>query len=162
MLSEPASSGSYAEVERLLQTESVAQLDLDVALRKAVYGEHEAVVRLLLDRGADPNFIADGLWSALLIAVEQMNEPLVRLLVSRGADVNLACDGWSPLHNAVDIDADSAWQAQTPAVPTMTRLLLELGAKPIGLDRSGRSAKDIAREYEFNEAIELLDRYGAK
>ncbi len=49
---------------------------------------HEAVVKLLLDRGANIESSNRGMRTALLEAVEQQNEAVVRLLVKRGADVN--------------------------------------------------------------------------
>lgn len=143
----------------MLQEHSLPQQELDEALRRAAYHEHEAVVELLLSYGADPNSIVDGSWSALILAIEQQNENIVRLLARRGANVDLACEGWSPLHNAVDIDADSAQQAQVPPQPVMTRLLLELGANPTAVDREGQRAVDIARAYNFTEAVELLVRH---
>jgi ankyrin repeat protein len=61
------------------------------ALMGAAEGGHEAVVRLLVNRGADVNAKKDddhGEETALMGAAEGGHEAVVRLLVDHGADVN--------------------------------------------------------------------------
>ncbi len=63
------------------------------ALHYAVGGAHADVVRLLLDRGADPNVRDDGDNAIpLCFACEQNDFEIIRLLVEHGADVNSSGD----------------------------------------------------------------------
>ena len=63
------------------------------ALHYAVGGSHADVVRLLLDRGADPNLRDDGDNAIpLCFACEKDDLEIVRLLVEHGADVNSTGD----------------------------------------------------------------------
>ena len=82
----------------------------------ALYSE-PAVVRLLLDRGADPNLKNDAGATALMWALEDLEK--TRLLVDHGADVNaLSGDGRTPLMIAAN---------QFGAAPVV-QLLLDHGA----------------------------------
>ena len=63
------------------------------ALHYAVGGSHANVVRVLLDRGADPNVRDDGDNAIpLCFACEKNDLEIVRLLVEHGADVNSTGD----------------------------------------------------------------------
>ncbi|KAH8670055.1 ankyrin repeat-containing domain protein [Ilyonectria robusta] len=82
----------------------------------AVSGGKEAVVRLLLDNGADVN--SERSWfRPLTTAAERGNEAMVRLLLDNGADVNPGGTTTSPLSAAAG-DGHEA----------VVRLLLENGA----------------------------------
>ena len=57
------------------------------ALHQAVFGNQEAAVRLLLDRGADPNIRCEGdNATPLHFAAEKQHFPIIRLLIEHGAD----------------------------------------------------------------------------
>jgi ankyrin repeat protein len=57
------------------------------ALHQAVFGRQKAAMRLLLERGADPNIRCEGDNAyPLHFAAEQQNLPLIRLLVEAGGD----------------------------------------------------------------------------
>jgi len=57
------------------------------ALHQAVFGKSEAAVKLLLDRGANPNIRCEGDNAyPLHFAVEKHLFPIIRLLVEHGAD----------------------------------------------------------------------------
>jgi ankyrin repeat protein len=56
--------------------------------RRLAFGGNEAVVRLLIDRGADVNTQGGVHRNALQAAALKGDEAVVRLLVDRGADVN--------------------------------------------------------------------------
>jgi ankyrin repeat protein len=160
MLTQYVRSGAYDEVAELLRSSPARQEDLDNSLAVAAKYGHERLVGLLIQHGADPNAQPSRHMPALFCAVEQENLAIVRLLVERGADVNLQPDGdWTPLHNAVDIEGDGAWQTRQPATADLTRLLLELGADPDRVDAKGRRPIDLAREYEHVEAIKVLEQY---
>lgn len=81
-------------------------------------------VRGWLDRGLDPDLLADRIGTGLMIAAWEGNLPMMELFVARGADVNAA--------NAKDETALmlAAWKGQLAAV----RWLLERGAR---LNRTG-------------------------
>ena len=87
-----------------------------LALRAAVERCHDAVVRLLLERGADPAWPD---WdaprgAALHEAARQGNEAIVRLLLDRGADPN----------GFVNASGNAVFVAKTPQI---RRLLIERG-----------------------------------
>lgn len=58
------------------------------ALMLAAYNDHGAVAKLLLDKGADPNFAGAG-HTALHLAVARKNGALVEQLLARGAKPNV-------------------------------------------------------------------------
>ena len=78
-----------------------------------------AQVREWLNRGLDPDFVADRIGTGLMIAAWRGDIPMMELLVSRGADVNKA--------NALGERAimHAAWQGRAAAV----KWLLAKGAR---------------------------------
>ncbi len=78
------------------------------ALHYAVGGSHESIVRLLLERGADPNVRDDGDDATpLCFACEKNDLATIRLLVEHDADVNSTADvhtmdviGWATVFGA--------------------------------------------------------------
>ncbi len=119
------------------------------ALASAAEFEQGAVVRELLDAGADPNSRARGGKSerratALMLAIENAGTHLgvVRLLLSRHADVNARdSQGATALMYAARFSNAAAG-----------RLLLAAGADSGARDRSGRTAHDIAAEVAREQA----------
>jgi ankyrin repeat protein len=57
------------------------------ALTMAVHGDHTALARLLLEKGANPNIIGSG-YAAMHAAVLRGNGELVTALLARGANIN--------------------------------------------------------------------------
>ncbi len=108
-------------------------------------------------------------WTALHVAVENYYVDLALLLLEHGADPSRRdFSGVTPLHLAIDVEADSASQ-QAPVeygkrnVPTrdMTVLLLEHGA-----DRNARTEKeetpmDWAVKCRHQGAIDAMIAHGA-
>lgn len=85
----------------------------------ALYADLETV-RMLLDRGADPNAADHAGATALMWSIDDVAK--AKLLVERGANVNArSADGRTALMIA------SAWRGGTPTA----RLLLERGANPL-------------------------------
>jgi ankyrin repeat protein len=67
--------------------------DLTEALSPAVEGGNLAIVRTLLEAGADPNFVEEsGDETCLMQAVAKGHLPIVRALVGAGADVNAVAE----------------------------------------------------------------------
>ncbi|HUN56218.1 MAG TPA: ankyrin repeat domain-containing protein [Smithella sp.] len=60
-----------------------------------------AIVKALLDKGADPNMLKDG-WSPLMYAAARNKPQIVKLLIAKGANVNANKDGNTALKFAVD------------------------------------------------------------
>lgn len=137
--------------------------DLSNALSAAVMREDIASTVLLLEHGAIANCQPSEYMPPIHCAVEQKNGELVKVLCSHGADVNYPNEnGYTPLHLAVDVEADTAWQrGETPTVE-MVRLLLKLGADPTAKDATGNNPLVIAQQYEFSRAIELLKIKGSE
>jgi ankyrin repeat protein len=91
--------------------------------------DHEAVVRLLLDRGADVRAALPSGRTPLHIASQEGHAAVVRLLLDRGADVRAALpSGWTPLHIA-------SLEGHEPVV----RLLLDRGADVTAAATDGRT-----------------------
>jgi ankyrin repeat protein len=115
---------------------------------------NEAVVRLLLDRGADVKAKDKNGETALhSAALWEGNEAIVRLLVERGADVNAKDkNGKTALHSA------AFWEGNEAIV----RLLVERGTDVNAKDKNGKTVLHSWVSWEGNEAIvRLLVERGA-
>lgn len=95
------------------------------ALHQAVFGKSEAAVKLLLERGANPNIRCEGDNAyPLHFAVEKNLVPIIRLLVEHGGDTN----GEGDYHELGVIGWASAWD-DIPADPATVEYLLAHGAR---------------------------------
>jgi ankyrin repeat protein len=84
-------------------------------------------------------------------------DEIIRLLGSHGADVNFQDDaGLTPLLVAVDVEGDAVWHTDRKPSVDLTKLLLSLGADPHIVNHNGKSAMDIAPDYEHEDAISLF------
>lgn len=104
--------------------------------------------RLLLNYGADPNLASLDNRSPLFLAVWQNCEPVVDRLLHMCAnpDIRSADEGMTPLHVA-------AMYGHAHYV----RKLLAHGANPEIRDAEGKTARDLAVEYEQPETSQILD-----
>ena len=116
----------------------------------AIYAD-SASLRLLLDKGADPNHANNAGATALMWAIPE--EAKVRLLVDRGARVNAvsSATGRTPLLIA----------AGRPGASGIVRLLLEKGASAKARDKIGASAIFRAAHSWDIETMKLLIDSGA-
>jgi RNA polymerase sigma factor (sigma-70 family) len=130
------------------------------ALALAAHFGHLEVMRVLIDRGADPNRVA-----AHRLAVTPLHAALfgrqvdaARVLIERGADVTLARGGggwkragWTPLHYAAGMGFD------TLVIP-----LLERGADPSRMDEEGKTPLEVALEAHHDDIAETLRTRGSR
>ncbi|KAH7150140.1 ankyrin repeat-containing domain protein [Dactylonectria estremocensis] len=70
--------------------------------------EHEAVIKLLLDNGANPNDLGGLDMYPLQAAAEFCTESSLKLLIEAGADVNLTSSGGSPIFRAAGRELSTA------------------------------------------------------
>jgi TPR repeat protein len=101
-------------------------------LHAAVEAGHVAMVKLLLDRGANVNAVTRDGKAALHLAARTLRADLVALLLDRGAAVNPADKTRStPLHYAVE--------GYSPDVPAHVTMLIARGASIEARDEEGKT-----------------------
>lgn len=118
------------------------------ALGLAVFFGHDAIARLLLVHGANPNKPSANkmVVTPLHSAAATQNLELVQLLLDRGADPNAQQpSGVAPLHSA----------AHTGQLEICKRLL-RAGANPALRTHAGETALDFAQKDGFPEIAALL------
>lgn len=114
------------------------------------------LLQLLLDRGANPNAIAEresGMgYTTLIWLLQQGKMKTVQQLLDRGADIN-GRDMWgaTPL----------MWAARS-GQPSRVQFLLVRGADIAAKDRYGHTALSTARMLKFPKVVQLLAKAGAK
>jgi ankyrin repeat protein len=123
---------------------------LDVAAREG----HVAVIRMLLDAGADVNAtdtpehaFPEG-WAPLHLAVLAGKVGAAKLLLDKGADVNATDrhEKLTPLHYA-------AWAGDTELVKVLLESKADRGAK----DEQGRTPLVLATERKHTAVVKLLE-----
>lgn len=145
------SSGHWDIVELLLNAgmganEGSRALPL---LSTAIGNNRPEIVKLLLDKGADPN--REGV---LYSAVSIRNPAIIELLLDKGADPNkTGSGGRTVLHEAVLQDSASEKDAE------IVKMLLRKGAKPNLEDWSGRTPLELTGNHELQN---ILIQYGGK
>lgn len=120
----------------------------ETPLSKAAAYNHIGCVQLLLDHGADPNCVDLWLETPLYKATVKGHVECMRILLEGGADVNRANElCLTPLHAAVM----GGWLE-------CVELLLAHGADPEAMDGEGRTPGHIAKEYSFDDLIDILNK----
>lgn len=116
--------------------------------------DQEALVRLLLDHGADPNIRGPMGMSALGKAAGTNGLKVIQLLLERRADPKLRDDaGTTPLMIAA---------RQTFPNAEIVRTLIAAGSEVNAVDRQGKSVLETAVLARNTEAVQLLERAGAR
>ena len=132
---------------------SRASADSWSALHAAAVRCHPAIVRLLLERGADMEAVVEGIGTPLANAAGPGCGEVVRLLLDAGADVNSSRggdDGTGPISSA------SEW-----GNATVLAMLLDAGADPNETSADGVTALMDAAESGDPECVKLLLEAGA-
>ncbi|KAM0823535.1 hypothetical protein ACQ4PT_070810 [Festuca glaucescens] len=113
----------HCEVVRLLLSEGVPVDPVDhrgPQLQLAVSKDHDEAVKVLLEHSADPNKVANKIFSPVLAACYWQSLKCIKLLIEAGADVNAHCyPGPTPLMEAVN-----------DGLTDFVKLLLDAGADP--------------------------------
>ncbi|KAM0321951.1 hypothetical protein ACHAQA_009848 [Verticillium albo-atrum] len=117
------------------------------ALFAAVHFDHEAVTRLLLERGADGNFVSQDGKSPLYFAVRKSHMGIVKLLLESGADASGTNTPELPRPLCV-----ATWNGQIGIM----KLLLSHGADPMTPSLNGLRPLDHAAKMDNFEAMETL------
>ena len=114
-------------------------------------------VKNILENGADPNLIGKSYqWRPVSLAIEFEQLSILQLLIGAGAAIKTNdSSGLTPLHLAVDLEADTAHQLHQIPVPTFSRCLLGAGADPEAKDLQGVSVFELAEQYSYSSFISL-------
>lgn len=120
------------------------------ALMHAVCSDSTSVVKMLLDKGVNPNFHNPRGWTALMYAVFQEQLENMKMLVENGACMDVQ-DNMG--HTALMISL----QRHTK----VTHILLRLGASIDVQNKTGTTALMYALRFGNEEAAELLINEGA-
>lgn len=93
--------GDWPKAERLVVENAVVD-DIDPAtgqtiLETAIESRYSPFVRVLLEAGADPNYVNARGDSPLMVASRSDFPVEMRMLIAAGADVNWSVGGWTPL-----------------------------------------------------------------
>jgi len=176
-----ASEGDRAEVERLLDNgHDVNSSDLKgrTALMAAVLKDDAVLTRLLVERGAEVDTLADGMTPLCVAAAGGFTE-IARALLAAGADVDRPANRNTPLMYAtfggfpdlVKLLLDAGAQVNRTREGTgetalmlaavqgksdILKTLLAQGADPTIKNSRGHTAQDLAKKKGHNEATKLL------
>ena len=113
---------------------------------------HENIVKILLQKDADPNKTTSTGQTALHYAASRNRFKIAEMLISCNCDINVADNTTSatPLHRAA-----------SKGNLKIVRLLLENNSKVDSVDIEGNTALHLACEEERTEVAELLHQCGA-
>jgi ankyrin repeat protein len=128
---------------------TLTKKELGDALEEAAAGGNVPIGKILIDRGAEVNYV-DSDNTPLIAAATTNRSDFIKLLVQRGADVNAAPAGETALECAAETGSFEA-----------TRSLLQLGADP-NVSKKNLLPIHYAAEYGHSDIVRLLMQYGAK
>lgn len=140
-----AAEDGYITVCRTLLDHG-ADVNLDKPILGAVRKGKDAIVQLLLSRGADVNSTDHDEKTLLSLAVDEGSMPLCQMLVAHGANVNAKDKvGWAPLHVA-------ALRGNRPLAEFLITNRAEIDAK----SNDGSTPLHIAAEHGSLSVAEFL------
>lgn len=154
-----AQPGAYESVIQLLDSGASSNAytsDGDRALFHAVKSGNRAIVKLLLDRGADPNVsFNDATGSPLDFAVLSGDPEMVTLIIRAKADVNYKMRGaLTALHTA-------CMQKESELAGRIITILLQNGADANAVTHMGATPLMNAVEADNTAAVKILLSHGA-
>ncbi|CAH2063245.1 unnamed protein product, partial [Iphiclides podalirius] len=185
-------NGNLKDVEDIIlyDLNNAVNLKLDsgwTPLMHACFHAQDEIVRMLLDKGADPNLHADSMTSVMAAcsnssASDYTIYNIVSHLIEKGCLLNIGDKlGQTPLMRAISngrigvvkllLDKDvniemrdqQGWTALFWAVhhnqPEIVELLIERGARLAEVDRSGRTLPEIAQVHDFQAIVDILNRH---
>jgi ankyrin repeat protein len=124
--------------------------ELNDQLLKAVVDEDLAMVKQLVQAGADVNYFSSKSNSPLLAAIDTMNVELTQFLLDQGANPNPhAQKGYTlPLNAAVDVAVQAFLNEEAASISNETvELLVQYKADYTRKDKNGLNAAEMARNY---------------
>jgi hypothetical protein len=115
----------------------------------AINKKDASLVKMLLEKGADPNLVTGS--TPLNTAISSGKADIVQLLIESGAKVNVRGDnGKMPIEEAV------FWSKLD-----IVKMLLDKGANPNEKDANGTSLIEIATDKGYNSIVNELKTHGA-
>lgn len=152
------SIGALQLTELILEVDNASMVDEishksghGFALQAAAYHRHEAIVRLLLEKGADVNVQGGKYGNALQAAAYNGRESIVQLLLDKGAEVNAQGGDYK---NALQAAAIYGWES-------IVQLLLDNGAEVNAQGGQYGNALQVAARSESESIVQLLLDKGA-
>lgn len=153
---EAAAVGNHAHLAAILAADptkiNATAADGFQPLGLTAFFGHVALLRWLLDQGADPNVTAANpmrvrpIHSATAHRDFEKGQQMVAALIDAGAEVNIAQHGgWTPLH-----------QAAAHGAAALVDLLLAHGADRKARSEDGRTPAEMARANGFETLAETL------
>ena len=150
-----AQDGDLSTVQRIVSAgkQSVSSRDSmqRTPLHRAARGGQVAVIHFLLEKGADINARDEYKWTPLHMAAESNKAEAVKSLIDRGADIRARdSDARTALHRAAEHNSGDA----------ITVLLEAASATLVPIkDDIGRTAKDVAKAMNHDEAVHIIEKY---
>ena len=155
---EAASIGDIETISQLLNTTpdllNSFSIDGFTALGLASFFGHLSLVKILLNKGANPNIASNNQFKVAPIhsACAISNFDIAQLLIAHGADVNAKqMQGVTPLHSA-------AHNGHTK----LSKLLIDNGAEISAKMDNGQTPLFMANEKNYQETAELIINHGGQ